>query len=209
MKKLLLKIMLCATACLALVGFIPTAIASAETAENSAISVETENVSAKEETSENQAEIVEETESTKWFDETIKPLLIQYGTEVGAFATIFFILLKDLNKTKDSLGGALCALTQSNSDNRNTMNAVIDFKEAVRAEIDEMKNAFNAALQEIREGLSKEVTDIDNTVHKILDVEKIAYSSNASLVSSGAAKKIAEVVRYGENKQEEKAEPKA
>lgn len=203
MKKFLLKIVLCATAVMTGVGFIAPITASAETGESSEVIVETENLSSETETSENQAEIAKETESSEWFDETLKPLLIEYGADVVAFVTVILLCLKDLNKTKSTLGTALGALTQSNTDNKSMAKEVQEFKAEVRQEMQEMKETFKGALQEIRESLSKEVVDIDQVVHKILDVEKIAYGSNAALVSSGAAKRIAEVVRYGEIKKEE------
>lgn len=199
MKKFLLKIALCATAIMASAGFIAPISASAETVENNEIITETENVSSETETSENQAEIIEETESSEWFDQTLKPLLIEFGTEVIAFVTVILLCLKDLNKTKSTLGTALGSLTQSNTDNK-------AMAKEVRQEMQEMKETFKGALQEIRESLSKEVVDIDQVVHKILDVEKIAYGSNAALVSSGAAKRIAEVVRYGEIQEKEEIE---
>ena len=206
MKKFLLKIALCATAIMASAGFIAPISASAETVENNEIITETENVSSETETSENQAEIIEETESSEWFDQTLKPLLIEFGTEVIAFVTVILLCLKDLNKTKSTLGTALGALTQSNTDNKAMAKEVQEFKAEVRQEMQEMKETFKGALQEIRESLSKEVVDIDQVVHKILDVEKIAYGSNAALVSSGAAKRIAEVVRYGEIQEKEEIE---
>lgn len=205
MKKFLLKIALCATAVMASTGFFIPIMASAETSQNNEVSIKTESLSSEAETNENQAEIVEETESSKWLDETIKPLLIEFGTEVAAFFLVMWLCLKDLNNTKSTLGTALGALTQSNFNNSESQKAVEEFKAEVREEMREMKETFKNALAEIRESLSKEVVDIDQVVHKILTVEKIAYGSNAALVSNGAAKRIAEVVRYGEI-QEEKEE---
>lgn len=209
MKKLLLKIVLCATAILAAAGFIAPITVSAETSENNAISIETENVSSELETSENSAEIVEETESAKWFDETLKPLIIKFGAEVAAFAFVVVIALKDLNKTKSMLGGALGALTQSNTDNKDTAKAVEELKAEyakqkaeTQKQMEDMAEMFGNALRELKECLGDKVTDIDETAHKLLEVEKLAYGSNATLVNNGTAKRIAEIVGYGKAKDE-------
>lgn len=210
MKKLLLKIVLCATAMLALGGFVsPIVVSADEGLETPEISVEitdTDIVSSEEETAQNEGNnAVVETETSKWFDEYIMPLIIQYGANVVSFATVAFIALKDTQRTKSALFGAVGAITQSNTDNKNTTQAVQEFKEAcleeIKAlkenhaeEIKALKEAFVEAVQEIKESVAVKVEDIDDIAHKLLDVEKIAYGNTAHLVNNGTAKRIAEVI---------------
>lgn len=210
MKKLLLKIVLCATAMLALGGFVSPIVVSAdeglETPEISAEIADTDIVSSEEITAQNDGNnAVVETETSKWFDEYIMPLIIQYGANVVSFATVAFIALKDTQRTKSALFGAVGAITQSNTDNKNTTQAVQEFKEAcleeIKAlkenhaeEIKALKEAFVEAVQEIKESVAVKVEDIDDIAHKLLDVEKIAYGNTAHLVNNGTAKRIAEVI---------------
>ena len=108
MKKFLLKIALCATMLLALGGVItPLVVSAEESVETPEIITEiadTDIVSSEDETAENSPEIVEETETSKWFDETLKPLLLEYGAEVAAIATVVFVCLRDLKPRAEGAG---------------------------------------------------------------------------------------------------------
>ncbi len=154
---------------------------------------------------ENEEEILA-TETSDWFDEVLMPMIIEYGTEVFSFATVVFIMLRDLNKTKSGLGLAVGQLIQSNKDNKTMKVAVEDFKAEMQSKVSEMQSAFQEALNEIKASLTTQVQDIDETAHKILDIEKIAYLDSAALVSSGAAKRIADTVRYGRDAREDDEE---
>ena len=194
MKKFLLKIMLCATMMLALGGVTTPLIVSAdEGVETPEISVEitdTDIVSSEEETAENDTEIVEKTETSKWFDETIKPLALEFFAVAVGFSAVTAISWKKLKKTMAALAEAVAALAQSIAENK-----------ALRKEMRKGMNAVADALKDIREGLETKVIDVDEIVHKLLDVEKLAYGNNAHLVSNGTAKRIAEVI--GNGKKEE------
>jgi hypothetical protein len=203
-----------ATAVLPIVGCVAPIVASAEETQESVESVELENVSTEAETSENQANIVEETDTSKWFDETIKPMLIQYGASVVAFVTAVLMMLSRLNKTGSTLGVALGALTKANADYISTAQAVTDMKAEFQAEYErqkaendtrmaEMAEMFVNALKELNESLTDKVVDIDEVAHKLLDVEMLAYGDNSKLVSNGTAKRIAEVVNNGKIKNQE------
>ena len=182
------------------VPLIAYAESATETLENSTIYDETENESNEAETSEiegeNDAETenkeVAETGTSLWFDEVVKPLLVQYGGGVLAFATAIWLCLKDLNKTKTALASALSALLTSNSNNE-TMKAEVD------KEIAEIRQEFQNGLKALQEGVGAKIEDINETTHKLLEVEKLAYGDNAHLVSNGTAKRIAEVVDHGKN----------
>jgi hypothetical protein len=219
-KKTFLKMILCATAIMAGAGFFAPIVVQAEentdivstqeTLENSAETNETENVSTEEATSENQAEIVAKTNANEWFEETLMPLIIQYGTEVLAFATVVMIALNDLNKTKSTLGIAVGALTKSNTDNKDTSKAVKELKSEYAKQMSEMQaemkrigNMFVEAVNEIKASLSDKVNDADGKLNALLEVEKLAYGDQAKLVSNGTAKRIAEVVNGGKVKDKE------
>lgn len=198
MKKFVLKLCLLAMLSVFCCGLVSPIVAIAESGENQTISVESSVVSNEEEIEqESSVELVPKSESTEWFDETLKPLLIEFGTEIAAFATVVFILLKDLNKTKSGLGTALCALTDSNNQNKDTTKAVEEFKAEVRAEMQEFKAEVMNVLGDIKNGIGANIQDIEETVHKVLDIENIAFGDSDALVSSGAAKRIAEVAKYG------------
>lgn len=208
MKKLLLKIVLCATAMLALGGVATPLIVSAEEAQETAIESvvtdETENVSSEVETDENTAENGQETDTDKWFEEVLLPLVMQFGVEVGAFALVALIASKSITKTKGVLDIALSAVLKSNEDNVAMAKTMAELKKAYEQQkeehakqMEEMKGAFVDALREIKENLSDKVTDAGDTLNKLLEVEKLAYGDNAALVSSGTARRIAEVVGYG------------
>lgn len=203
MKKFLLKIALCATMMLALGGVTtPLFVSADEGVETPEISVEitdTDIVPSEDETAENGGEIVAETETSKWFDETLKPLLLEYGAEVVAFASVVFICLRDLKKTKAVFDEAVSAITKSNKDNDSTSKAVEKLKKEMRKEMEAVTDALN----EIREGLETKVIDVDEIVHKLLEVEKLAYGNNAHLVSNGTAKRIAEVIGNGKKAEDE------
>ena len=214
MKKLLLKIVLCATAMLALGGVATPLIVSAEEAQETAIESvvtdETENVSSEVEASENTAEIGQETDTDKWFEETLLPLVMQFGVEVGAFAFVALIASKNITKMKGVLDIALSAVLKSNEDNVAMAKTMAELKKAYEQQkeehakqMEEMKGAFVDALREIKENLSDKVTDAGDTLNKLLEVEKLAYGDNAALVSSGTARRIAEVVGYGKGKTED------
>lgn len=252
MKKFFLKIVLCATAVLTGFGLFAPVTASAnegvESAVESVVTGEMDNVSDETETVENDGNLVGETETSEWFDETIKPLLLQYGAEVLAFATVVFLWLKKFSQSNTALGVAVDALTKSNGENIDTSKAVQELKEAFTKdvtamkeehakeiaemrsafteeiaemqgafaeeiaerrsafteEIAEMQGAFAKAVQELKETLADKVTNADDTLHKLLEVEKLAYGDNAALVSNGTAKKIAEVVGNGKKKNVDK-----
>ena len=206
MKKFLLKIAMIATAVMALAVFVSPIVVSAETAENDTKSTSVGVVSNEEEITQNTH--VEAVGTDTWFDETLKPLIIEYGADVVAFLTVAFIALKDTQKTKSALSEAVNTAVQSYTENKNTVTAVQELKEAFAEEmrslkeehaeeIKAMQEVFVQAVEAIRESVAVKVDDIDDVAHKLLDVEKLAYGNNAHLVSNGTAKRIAEVIGNG------------
>jgi hypothetical protein len=204
----MLKIILCATAVMTGFGLFAPVMASAdegvENAVESVVTDETSNVSGEEETAENTPKEEAVESGDEWFDEVLMPMVIEYGASVVAFATAVFILLKDFNKTKSTLGTAVGALLTSNGNNEDTAKAVAELKSVYEKQMTEMKGQvenvtalFVEALKELKEGLADKVDNADGTLQKLLEVEKLAYGDNAALVSNGTAKKIAEVVGYG------------
>ena len=74
---------------------------------------------------------------------------------------------------------------------------------ALKKEMRKLGESVAEALNEIREGLETKVIDVDEIVHKLLEVEKLAYGNNAHLVSNGTAKRIAEVIGNGKKAEDE------
>ena len=196
MKKFLLKIALCATMMLALGGVTTPLFVSAdegvETPEISTEITDTDIVSSEGETAENDGEIVAKTETSKWFDENVKPLLIQGAAAVvGVLIAIAIIAKKSKNFLK-VLTETITALTKALAENK-----------ALKKEMRKLGESVAEALNEIREGLETKVIDVDEIVHKLLEVEKLAYGNNAHLVSNGTAKRIAEVIGNGKKAEDE------
>lgn len=57
-----------------------------------------------------------------------------------------------------------------------------------------LEEQLTRMFDQLQKNVVNRVSDTNTTVHKLLDVEKIAYGDNPVLVSNGTAKKIAEVV---------------
>lgn len=130
---------------------------------------------------ENESNVIKKTSASEWFEETIKPIAIQFGVTGLAVVVVWFFASKKLRMLNKKLEEAVNLVTQSHEENVK-----------LKAENAKWK-------KEIEENLLKGVDDIGDTVHKILTVEKIAYETNATLVSNGTAKKIAEVINEEKN----------
>jgi hypothetical protein len=162
---------------------------------------ETESVenSANDEVVEEDNGIIPETEGSEWFDKYILPFLVEYGGDIVALATMGWFFLKKLKKAKEAFESATGLLGVANKKVEGTDAEVKRLREendAMRKALQEDMEKFKTELVEtLKEVLTDKVEDIDETVHKILDVEEIAYESNAKLVGNGTAKKISEVIR--------------
>lgn len=145
---------------------------------------------------ETEAEIAPKTEESEWFDETVKPILIRYGADVLAIVTAGAWCFKRLQKAKKIFEAATAIVTASHNDNQALSKKQSDLE--ARQEVYEktMDEKMDKRFQEMEEKLVSEVDDTNKTVHKLLVVEEIAYTSNPVLVSNGAAKRIAEVVKH-------------
>ena len=130
---------------------------------------------------ENDGKVIAKTKASEWFEETIKPMAIQFGVTGAAVVVVWFFASKKLRMLNKKLEEAVNLVTQSHEENVK-----------LKAENAKWK-------KEIEEHLLKGVDDIGDTVHKLLTVEKIAYETNTKLVSNGTAKKIAEVINEEKN----------
>lgn len=130
---------------------------------------------------ESNGKIIAKTKASEWFEETIKPMAIQFGVTGAAVVIVWFFASKKMRKLERSLAEAVDLVKQSHKEN-------VD----VKAENAKWK-------KEIEEHLLKGVKNIGKEVHKLLTVEKIAYETNTKLVSNGTAKKIAEVINEEKN----------
>jgi F0F1-type ATP synthase membrane subunit b/b' len=125
-----------------------------------------------------------ETEASKWFDEYIVPMLVQFGATLAAFALGVVVFFKVLNKTKKAFEEATELVNTSNNNNAD-----------IRAEMKQLKKDNEAWKKGVEKKLVAGVDDTNKTVHKILEVQELAHTSNPALVGNGTAKKISEVVR--------------
>ena len=71
-------------------------------------------------------------------------------------------------------------------------------QEQMRAQAEAMLEG----LKQIREDVRDRIEDACDTVHKILEVEEIAYKNNPLMVSEGTAAKIEEVIHNGTEKKD-------
>ena len=152
-------------------------IEDSESVENS------EDIEAKEENENVPNGVVEKTDDSKFFEKTIKPFLIEYGAAILAFSTVAFIAFRKIKKVYKTFKEAVNAVKESYEENVK-----------LKQEVKQLKEENEAWKKSVEENLVKGVNDTNLTVHKILDVEKIAYEENPTLVSNGTAKKIAEVI---------------
>ena len=101
-----------------------------------------------------------------------------------------------MKKAKKIFETATAIVTASHKDNESLSAKQTDL-EARQDEYEKaMDEKMDKRFQEMEEKLVSGVDDTNRTVHKLLDVEEIAYTSNPVLVSNGAAKRIAEVVKH-------------
>jgi hypothetical protein len=142
---------------------------------------------ASEEAVEEDSGIIPKTEGSEWFDENILPIIINYGAGILAMATVALLALKKLKNVIQLFKDALVLLGIAN-------NKVESTDEEVRILREEMDKFKQSLVENLKEVLTDKVDDIDEVVHKILDVEEIAYESNPVLVGNGTAKKISEVI---------------
>ena len=168
--------------------------------ETPAPEVETPSIDAEEPAPEVNKDMIPETESSTWFEEKIEPLLWNYGMNVAALATICVIVLKKVKRTADSVGAVAGLLTKSNNDNEATKSDVKQLQKSNEAWQQEMEDKFNKKVEEMKSELVETEKDTNKTVHKLLNVEEIAYKGNPSFISKGIAKKISEVIHNDETK---------
>lgn len=157
-------------------------------------------------------DIIPETEWSAWFKEKILPYILEFLAVAGGALATFALVLNRLNLRLGDLIDAVKVLRKANEDSDNTKAAVQEQKEeqlAWEKRQEEEKKAWQEQqMQIMEEGFAKiaesvtnKLDDAVNTVHKILDVEEIAYRENPIMVSKGTAHKIEEVI-HGEKKNE-------
>lgn len=186
------------------VAFADEAVDSVETSEIVSVEEvveETESVenTANDEVVEDDGNVIPETDDSKWFEETIQPILLQYGAQILAMFTAAFLILKKLASVVKMFISALEKLGIANEQVKEA-NEKMEALEKQNAEWQEhmdayVKETITKLIEGIKEAVGDKVDDIDDVVHKILEVQEIAYESNAKLVGNGTAKKISEVIR--------------
>lgn len=162
---------------------------------------ETESVenTANDEVVEDDGNVIPETDDSKWFEETIQPILLQYGAQILAMITVAFAVFKKLSSVVKMFISALEKLGIANEQVKEA-NEKMEALEKQNAEWQEhmdayVKETITKLIEGIKEAVGDKVDDIDDVVHKILEVEEIVYESNPTLVGNGTAKKVSEVIR--------------
>lgn len=159
-----------------------------------------EEIFEEESTKETIEKVLPKTEGTSWFEKNVEPLLWRAGADVVALGAICVIVLKRSKKAADSVNAVAGLLVQSNDNNKESAKALKSIRKENEEWKKEMEEQINQRFDEMRKDLVDTGKDTNEVVHKLLCVEEIAYEENPYFVSNGTAKKIAEVIRYGENK---------
>ena len=171
------------------------------------------------------AGIIPETEFSLWFKEKILPYILQFLAVAGGALFSFLLVLKKLNITLGDLINACNVLRKANKDSEETKAAVQaqdnkllewtasqaeSMKEWQREQKEQMQEQMRAQAEAMAAGFAQIAADVTNklddavkTVHKILDVEEIAYQNNPAMVSQGTTAKIEEVIHNGTEKKYE------
>lgn len=177
------------------------------------------------EESEGEGSIIPETVDSEWFKEKIVPYLLEFATAAAGAIFSFIWVLKKYNLKLGDLINACNVLRKANADSEETkadvakQNAFIQewtsaqnefIKSVMGEQSEEMKKwqetqtaAMLEGLKQIREEVKDRIEDACETVHKILDVEEIAYQNNPAMVSQGTTAKIEEVIHNGTEKKDE------
>lgn len=177
------------------------------------------------------AGIIPETEFSLWFKEKILPYILQFlAVAVGALFSFLLVLRKFDIKLGDLIN-ACNVLRKANKDSEDTKAAVQaqdnkllewtasqaeSMKEWQREQKEQMQEHMRAQAEAMAAGFAQIAADVTNklddavkTVHKILDVEEIAYRENPAMVSKGTAHKIEEVIHGDENEKKDKSDNEA
>lgn len=171
------------------------------------------------------AGIIPETEFSLWFKEKILPYILQFLAVAGGALFSFLLVLRKFDIKLGDLINACNVLRKANKDSEETKADVTKQNEFIQewtsnqnryiqsvmsTQSEEMKKwqeaqaaAMLEGLKQIREEVKDRIEDACETVHKILDVEEIAYQNNPAMVSQGTTAKIEEVIHNGTEKKYE------
>ena len=176
-------------------------VETSEIIEDEEVVEETESVenTPNDEAVEEDASVALEADNGKSFEENVETFIWQYGAVILGGLTAAFIVLKKLVSVVRLFSSAVQTLMIANKkveDAQAEMEALRKENAEHQEEMDKhLDDVVNRLIEGLKEALVEKVDDIDAVVHKILDVEEIAYESNPSLVGNGTAKKISEVIR--------------
>ena len=159
-------------------------------------------------------DIIPETETSKWFETYIIPVIINVLAPLGGTIAGGVVVFKGISNAKAILDVAIKGLSNAKGQTDDASKDLTDaraemkewqisqskeigmFMEGISNANEAWKKQFTQMVMEMFEKLQEDmcntVSDTNTTVHKLLDVEKIAYGDNPVLVSNGTAKKIAD-----------------
>lgn len=179
---------------------------SVEAPQDSADSVTSDETSKVEETPDSVPEngLIPETEGSKWFSETLMPLILQYGAALLGVLSAGIVLLRKIIKTVKELKEAKNLLKSSDEHNKTSLENMNAFETRMQEQYDEYTKLIQKKLDEVQAGVVADVRETKKAVNKLLAVERRAYLDSPALVSEGTARKIAEV--FDETEDEAKSE---
>ncbi len=138
--------------------------------------------------------LIPETEGSKWFSETLMPLILQYGAALLGVLSAGIVLLRKIIKTVKELKEAKTLLKSSDEHNKTSLENMNAFETRMQEQYDEYVKLVQKKLDEMQSGVAADVHETKKAVNKLLAVERRAYLDSPALVSEGTARKIAEVL---------------
>lgn len=138
--------------------------------------------------------LIPETEGSKWFSETLMPLILQYGAALLGVLSAGIVLLRKIIKTVKELKEAKTLLKSSDEHNKTSLENMNAFETRMQEQYDEYAKLVQKKLDEMQSGVAADVHETKKAVNKLLAVERRAYLDSPALVSEGTARKIAEVL---------------
>jgi hypothetical protein len=158
--------------------------------------------------SEEAGAVIEKTSTTEYFDENILPYITKYGVDVLAVASALLLVLRKLNKAKNTFETANEALKASKEQTEKSYDTLLMQRER------ELKTTAEKELK-VGEAQAKllaqnaEIVEMKEALSALIKVCRIAFLNNKTLVSGGYAAKIAEIIGGSSDEEREKVEKKA
>ncbi len=142
--------------------------------------------------------VIPETSASKWFEEKVQPYLMMVLSVLVAFFATVAWAITPISRSAKKVKAAVDDIKQSNADNKTTQNQVTALQSSNDEWKAEVKAELKAELDRRLLGIEKETHETNVGVKKLLDVDRIVYEDNPSMVSNGTSHKVAEVLHHEE-----------